>query len=73
MIKPTIPAIIDKHLDKIIRWQINALPRNIASEMRSDRVCEDEDWFYWLPVASKVSDDEIAQWEDRIGHTLPQS
>lgn len=73
MIKPTIPAIIDKHLDKIIRWRINALPRNIASEMRSYQVCEDEDWFFWLPVVSKVSDDEIAQWEDRIGHPLPQS
>ena len=54
MIEQIIPTIIDKHLDKIVSRQLNALPRNIASEMRSDQVCEDEDWFFWLPIASKV-------------------
>ncbi|MFC2613837.1 MAG: SMI1/KNR4 family protein [Eikenella corrodens] len=73
MIEQIIPTIIDKHLDKIVSRQLNALPRNIASEMRSDQVCEDEDWFFWLPIASKVSDEEIAQWEDRTKHPLPQS
>ena len=46
MIEQIIPTIIDKHLDKIVSRQLNALPRNIASEMRSDQVCEDEDWFF---------------------------
>lgn len=68
-----IPSIVDKHLAKIIRLKINALPKEIVPEMRSDEACEDEGWAFWLPVAARVRDGEIAAWEGRIGHPLPPS
>lgn len=73
MTKHIIHTIVDTHLNKMLRCKINALPKDIAPEMQSEQPCEDEGWAFWLPIASKVNENEIVQWEQRIGYKLPES
>lgn len=72
MKKQIIHQIVDENLQKLIDLEINALPINIAPEMLSDKKSMDEDWKFWLPINSQVTNTEIEEWEERIGYKLPE-
>lgn len=67
-----IKEIIDANLQKLIDLELNALPQEIAPEMLSEKESEDEDWYFWLPIKSQVTNQEITEIEERIGYKLPE-
>jgi hypothetical protein len=71
MKEQTIKAIIDYHLQKWIVLGLNALPGAIETEMAEPRQDKTEDWRRWYPIDSKVTDNEIEDFEKQVGHVLP--
>ena len=56
------------------RWvdnELNTLPIDIEPEMKDLNQGKDEEWKTWFPIHSKVTDIEIEEIENRIGHKLP--
>lgn len=68
----TIENIIDKHLDYEIRNQLNSKPGEVHLEMRDLTQDDSEEWKTWLPIDSKVTDEEISDFENQIGYKLPE-
>jgi hypothetical protein len=66
-----IENIIDNYLQRQIDWGINALPAAIEPEMLLHDSDKETEWKKWVPIASKVTDEEIAEFESRLGHKLP--
>ncbi|GAB4056506.1 SMI1/KNR4 family protein [Spirosoma litoris] len=73
MSEVTIKEIIDKHLNKWVATGLNHLPMSIEKEMADANQNEDEEWRIWLPIPSKVTDQEIKDFEDQIGYKLPDT
>lgn len=65
--------ILEKHLKKIVSIGLNKLPISIEPEMADSTQPPDEEWRIWHPMPSKVSDDEIANFENQLGHKLPKT
>ena len=65
--------IIDKYLDELISIELNKLPRQIVSEMSDPNQDKNEEWRIWNPIQSTVTDEEIKEFESRLGHNLPES
>tara|TARA_R110002050_G_scaffold263024_1_gene403409 strand:+ start:7363 stop:7896 length:534 start_codon:yes stop_codon:yes gene_type:complete len=65
--------IIDKYLDELISNKLNELPREIVPEMSDPNQDKNEEWRIWNPIPSKVTDEEIKEFESRLGHNLPES
>ena len=65
----TIEAIIDTHLQKWADAGINQRPGPIDKEMAGPT--NKEGWTQWHPIPSKVTDSEIEDFEEQIGHRLP--
>ncbi len=65
--------IIDKYLDQLISIELNKLPGEIVPEMSDPDQEKNEEWRIWNPIQSKVTDEEIEEFESRLGHKLPES
>lgn len=65
--------IIDKHLDELVAIELNKLPCEIVPEMADPNQDKNEEWRIWNPIQSRVTDDEIEEFESRLGHKLPES
>jgi len=65
--------IIDKYLDELISIELNKLPGQIVSEMSDPNQDKNEEWRIWNPIQSTVTDEEIKEFESRLGHNLPES
>ncbi|MEP6928623.1 MAG: SMI1/KNR4 family protein [Flavobacterium sp.] len=67
-----IKMIIDSYLKKFIDVKGNVLPGNIEIEMADPNQDKKEEWRTWFPVASKVTDDEIEEFENQLGCKYPE-
>jgi len=65
--------IIDKYLEKLIAIGLNKLPSKIVTEMADPNQDKDEEWRVWNPIISRVTNDEIEEFELKLGHKLPES
>jgi hypothetical protein len=70
----TIKDIVDKHLNDWIDIELNKLPNEVIEKEMADSTQNPKDeWKTWFPIDSKVTDQEIKEYEDRIEYTLPES
>jgi hypothetical protein len=64
-------------VDKYLQWQteagLNKLPMPIQPEMADSTQNPQEEWRVWFPIASQVTNEEIADHEEYIGYTYPDS
>jgi hypothetical protein len=60
--------IIEKSLNLLISAGANCLPAPIPSEMATGQ--SQDDWNFWLPVASKVTKQELEALEAELGVVL---
>jgi SMI1-KNR4 cell-wall len=67
-----IAEIVDKHLQWLIDNQLNQLPGEIHEEMSDRNQDPSEEWRIWFPIKSKVTNDEIKEFENLISHKLPE-
>jgi len=67
-----IQTIVDTHLAKWISLGINKLPKEIEKDMADPAQNPSEEWRTWFPIPSRVTDDELRDFEEQIGHGLPQ-
>ena len=65
--------IIDEYLYELISIELNKLPGEIVPEMSDPNQDKNEEWKIWNPIQSKVTDEEIEEFESRLGHNLPES
>ncbi|WP_338792586.1 SMI1/KNR4 family protein [Bernardetia sp. MNP-M8] len=71
MKEQTIKNIIDTYLTKWINIGLNQKLRPIEVEMSDPNQDKKEEYRIWHPIESKVTDMEIKEIEDRIGHNFP--
>ena len=71
MANEDIISIVDYHLQKWMGAEGNKLPTEIDSLMADPDQNPKEEWRTWFPINSRVTDSEISEFEDRIGHVLP--
>jgi hypothetical protein len=64
-----IKEIIDSSLDYWMKEEINSFPGDVPDDMRTGIV--EDDWVYWKPTNSNVTDDEITAFEEDLGFKLP--
>jgi hypothetical protein len=67
----TVYKIIDKHLKAILDSGINKTPQKIQTEMSDLNQEPEEEWRIWFPIDSKVTEEEIFDFEKTLGHKLP--
>jgi hypothetical protein len=70
--KTQIQSIIDKYLQKWITLGLNYLPSKIDIEMTDINIEQKEDWTIWFPIESKISDNDVIEFANIIGHKLPK-
>lgn len=71
MKEQTIKDIIEIYLKKEVALGLNKLPIKIEEEMSDPNQDKREEWRVWLPIDSKVTNNEIKEIEDRIEHKFP--
>lgn len=71
MKEQVIRNIVDVYLKKLVDNELNTLPVAIEPEMADPDQDATEEWRTWLPIDSKVTDNEIEEMEGRIGHKYP--
>jgi hypothetical protein len=69
MIERTIEEIVDSYLEKWKAIGLNKLPRPIDKEMAGPT--DNEGWTTWYAIDSQVTDAEIRDFEEQIGHKFP--
>ncbi|WP_282031856.1 SMI1/KNR4 family protein [Winogradskyella eximia] len=65
--------IIDHYLNELIANETNSLPIKIEPEMTDETNLKNQEWNKWLPIKSTVTDLELNELEQEIGHGLPLS
>ncbi|MEW8101054.1 MAG: SMI1/KNR4 family protein [Candidatus Thiodiazotropha endolucinida] len=65
-----IEEIIDSALEYWIEKEVNSIPGDVPSDMRTGKV--EDDWVYWKPITSAVTEDEISAFEKDLGIKLPR-
>ncbi|MDN3690830.1 SMI1/KNR4 family protein [Chryseobacterium tructae] len=68
--KRKIELIIDKTLNFWIEHKLNQLPSDIEDKMLAP-VQPDEEWKFWIPVKSTVTDTELQELEKETGFVFP--
>jgi hypothetical protein len=71
MADPLIEGIIDNHLNMLIEPGLNIAYTDIEPEMLTSTHENGDAKKFWLPIPSKVTDEEILAFEARLGHKLP--
>ncbi|SEO26956.1 SMI1-KNR4 cell-wall [Flavobacterium sp. CF108] len=71
MKEDAIKTIIDYHLNKWDDIALNSLPIRIETEMADPTQDKKEEWRIWFPIDSRVNDFEIEEFENQLGHKLP--
>lgn len=66
----TIEQIIDIALQKWIDIGLNKRPGKLEPEMSAGT--DADGWTTWFPIPSKVTDEEIQDFEQQIGYPLPE-
>lgn len=67
-----IKTIIDSYLQEWVDSKLNKLPIQIDAEMADPNQNEKEEWRFWFPIKSKITDNEIEEFEIQLGYKLPQ-
>ena len=65
-----IKNIVNNYLQKIIVGGLNKTPIDVEIEMASLK--SETGWTTWLPIASKVTDEDIKAFESQIEIKLPE-
>ncbi|WP_298425701.1 SMI1/KNR4 family protein [uncultured Kordia sp.] len=65
--------IINKYLNEIVSLEINSKPGDVETEMLDSSADNNKEWKNWLPIQSTVTDSELSELENEIGHRLPDS
>ncbi|UHO38485.1 SMI1/KNR4 family protein [Chryseobacterium capnotolerans] len=66
-----IEEIIDRTLNFWVENKLNQLPGDIEDKMLAPDQ-PDEEWKFWLPVTSTITDDELHEFEAEAGFTFPE-
>lgn len=69
MTERTIEEIVDQYLQKWADLGINMLPGDIDPAMAGPKTAEG--WTFWYPIPSRVTNEEIQDFEMQIGHNFP--
>ena len=65
----TIELIIDVYLQKWANLGVNMLPGEIDPAMAGPKNADG--WTVWYPIQSRVTDDDIQDFEEQIGYRFP--
>lgn len=65
-----IKEIVDKTLHFWVENELNQLPCDIEEKMLAPGQ-PDEEWKFWLPVTSTITDSELQEFETEIGFIFP--
>lgn len=65
----TIEEIVDSQLDYWVSKELNSIPDDVPQNMRTGKTSDD--WIYWKPINSTVSDPDIKAFETTLGFKLP--
>jgi hypothetical protein len=66
-----IKNLIDSHLKKWVDNGLNQIQDNVELEMADPNQDKNEEGNIWFPINSKVTNAEIEEFENRIGHKFP--
>ncbi|MBP2618333.1 SMI1/KNR4 family protein [Chryseobacterium jejuense] len=66
-----IKEIVDRTLDFWVENELNQLPCDIEKEMLAPDQPDDE-WKFWLPVTSTVTDAQLKEFEKETGFVFPE-
>lgn len=64
--KETIERIFETHLDQWLEKGLNQRPFIIETEMLAP-IQDENEWQCWIPIKSKVSDEDLIEFEKEIG------
>lgn len=67
-----IKEIIDTHLKRWVDIGLNQLPGKVEDEMAEPSQDKGEEWRIWYPIDSRVTKQEVEEFENQIGHELPE-
>jgi hypothetical protein len=70
--KTQIQQIIDKYLQNWITLGLNYLPSKIDIEMTDINIEQKQGWIIWFPIESRISDNDVIEFENKIGYKLPK-
>ena len=65
--------IVDKYLNRQIEIGLNQAPIKVEEEMEDRNQDRSEEWRIWYPIPSKVTDEELNDFEENIGYKFPES
>jgi hypothetical protein len=69
-----LKKIVDRTLEEMKQEEIRMMmPGDIPAEMLDSTIPPSDDWKGWKPINSIITDDDIDQFENDIGHKLPLS
>jgi hypothetical protein len=69
--RKNMKSLIDQALDYFTAMDANAIPGQVPSDMQTGRT--QDDWIYWQPIDSNVSDSDIFEMEQHFGFKFPPS
>ena len=67
-----LEQLIDKSLDIWVSNRVNCLPVIPPDDMAMNEKAEDDDWYFWKPIFSKVTNQEIAELEKYTQISFPE-
>lgn len=67
-----LEKIIDESLVFWVAQELNCLPEIPPKDMSIDKKAKDDDWYFWKPIISLVTDKEIIELEEYINIRFPQ-
>ncbi|MGG5209526.1 SMI1/KNR4 family protein [Chryseobacterium sp. MIQD13] len=71
MVGESIEEIVDKVLKSWVENEVNQLPCEIEKEMLAPEQPDDE-WKFWLPIKSTVTDTDLQEFETETGFIFPE-
>ena len=66
-----ITEIVDTYLNRWVERDLNSIPGDVPSNMQTGQI--EDDWVYWKPIESTVTDDELEDIQNTLGARFPGS
>ncbi len=63
--------LLENIIDTYLKKGMNSRPGEVDPAMQVPGDHKEEGWSKWLPILSEVTDEEVLEFESRLGHKLP--